>query len=318
MGKLTVLSILVVAMFFGTMFAFPGGFSPVEEAEAEQVQGSIVLSTNVVYADVEPGKHGVVSVSGIVDVAVTGAGTNVQVVIVSLTGSSGMGWPVTISPSTIPIKPESNNKGTGAFTATVTVPPKTSYKVADMVTITGRAVAFPGLLSKLIPETTFTVQINQFYRFVVSADKPYKEISPGDQTAFTIHIKNDGNGDDKYRLEIPELKSLSDKGWVVTLQQYDVEIEESKEASLVVTVNTPQEWHMWINEPTQFRVRVQSEQAITLNKISLPNEYFLTVRQRGFSTPGFDPMFMILAIAFIAAALSVQMKAGRISVTRRR
>jgi len=295
-----------------------GGMSPMMDADALQKIATVTLPDPNVKVTVEPGTHGVGSVNGIIDVTTTGLGEKVQVVTLSLQGSSSMGWPVTISPSSITVKPDSSGKVQAPFTASVTVPPKTSYKTMDTVTITGRAVAFPGVLSTQIEPSTFTVYVKQFYRFTLAADKPYKEITPGDQSAFTFHIKNDGNGDDKYRLEVPDQARLAEKGWVLSLQQYEVEVEEGKEASLVVTVNTPQEWHLWMNEPTQFAVRVYSEQAQSVGEQSPPKDYYLTIRQRGFSTPGFEPVLMLLAFAVGIPMAAVGSRSRRGVLFRRR
>lgn len=245
-------------------------------------------------ADVRPGEHGTVTFPGEIEAELP-AGGNVQDVIVSLSGSTDMNWPVTINPPVVHVNPGSKS----AFSVTVAVPPEMSYYVTATLTVTGQAVAFPGALRYPVQAVTGSIRIQQFYKFALECDKSYREVKPTEQLAFNLRIWNYGNGRDTYSLLIPRLSKLASEGWNVVLTTYNVQIEEKNPGIVQISVQTPVKFHHWINDVTTIEVEVKSEQQGEIAGEAISKIYPLSIRQRGFSLPGFDPMLIIISFAFI-------------------
>lgn len=176
--------------------------------------------------------------TGIVEVVVQGAGTNVQVVIVELNGSSEMGWPVVISPSTLTLKPGASKRASGPFMVTVTVPPGASSKTPDKVTVSGSVIPFPGVFKKILPPTDFIINVEQYFDCILDVDDNPKVIGRGCTAVYDITITNDGNGDDAYNIKLPDSEELNDQGFVLCLQQYCVEVQEGGMENVQVTVSS--------------------------------------------------------------------------------
>jgi hypothetical protein len=246
-------------------------------------------------ADVRPGEHGTVQFPGTCEARIP-AGSNIQDVVVSLTGSTGMNWPVSINPPQIQVDPG----GTATFSITVSVPPETSYYIQDTLTIGGTARAFPGAGAYNVQPITGSIRIAQFYKFSLECDKPYKQVNPTEQLAFNLRVWNYGNGRDTFTLYIPQLSKLAGDGWNIQLGTYTVEVDEKSQKTVQVSINTPVKFNHWINDVTTIELEVQSEQQATLEGTAFSKTYPLAVRQRGFSLPGFDPMLIVISFAFVA------------------
>jgi len=245
-------------------------------------------------ADVRPGEHGTVFFPGTIEARIP-AGSNIQDVVVSLQGNTGLNWPVSINPPTIQV----DAGGSATFSVTVSVPPETSYYVQDILTVSGTARSFPGTVSYNVAAITGSIRIAQFYKFSLECDKPYKQVNPTEQLAFNMRIWNYGNGRDTFTVYIPKLAKLAGDGWNIQLGTYTVEVDEKSQRTVQVTINTPVKFNHWINEVTTIELEVQSEQQATLEGTAYTKIYPLAVRQRGFSLPGFDPLLIIMSFAFV-------------------
>jgi hypothetical protein len=137
----------------------------------------------------------------------------------------------------------------------------------------------------------------------LECDKPYRQVNPTEQLAFNMRIWNYGNGRDTFTLFIPRLSTLAKDGWNIQLGTYTVEVEEKSQKVVQITINTPVKFNHWINEVTNIEIEVKSEQQEILEGTAFPKSYPLAVRQRGFSLPGFDPVFVIISLAFITVFL---------------
>ncbi|UCH89030.1 MAG: hypothetical protein JSV49_12495 [Thermoplasmata archaeon] len=249
-------------------------------------------------ADVRPGEHGTVTFPGTVEARIP-AGSNIQDVVVSLVGSTGMNWPIAINPPKVQLDPG----GQAAFSVTVSVPPETSYYIQDSLTISGTAQSFPGAGAYRVDPITGTIRIAQFYKFSLECDKPYRQVSPTDQVAFNLRVWNYGNGRDTFTLFIPKLTTLAKDGWNIQLGTYTVEVEEKNQKTVQITINTPVKFNAWINDVTNIEIEVKSEQQEVLEGTAFPKTFPLAVRQRGASAPGFEPIFVIMSFAFITIFL---------------
>ena len=99
------------------------------------------------------------------------------------------------------------------------------------------------------------------------------------------------------------LADLADEGWTIQLSQDKFAVPEKQEKVLTVSVTTPMKWNIWKNEVKTIRIRVISAQAEGLGDTSDIADYSLYVRQRGFSTPGYEPALAIIALAIISTLL---------------
>ena len=254
-------------------------------------------------AQVDPGKHGTVIFNGYVNCELV-AGGAFQKVVVSLQATSDQSWPLTINPPQITFNP--NTDADMPFSVTATVPSETSFYTSDTIRVSGRGVAYPGATQDVIDEVTATIKVKQFYKFSLECSKAYQEVSPSERLVFNLKILNQGNAADTYFVIIKNLEDLADKGWTVTLSTNIIEVEENDEKVVQIPVGTPIKFNLWINEIQNIVVEVKSDQEERNTGFTIPREFPLTVRQRGFSTPGFDPLFTILAFVGIAVVLNTR------------
>jgi hypothetical protein len=286
--------------------------------EAEAVSTPVVEikwaeGQEVQEADVRPGESGLVTFAGTVS-AELAAGGAIQDVRVELVGSTDQGWPVTVTPAIVMLNPGTEEK---AVSVTVAVTPETSYYTSGTLTLGGRAAAFPGSLSYNIPSISGTIKIKQYYRFSIGCSKPYIEVAPSERLVFNLQIVNEGNARDKFGIEIKNLEKLSKSAWTVTLSRPQIEIPEKNEETIPIPVGTPIKFNLWINEVQNIEVIVRSVQEELNEGFTLPQTFTLTVRQRGFSTPGFEPFFIIFGLAGLAVFIKTR-NVSRLSTRKRR
>jgi len=277
--------------------------------EAEAV-GPTVLATiswnpgqDIQEAEVKPGEHGTVLFTGVVNCDLVAGGT-FQKVVVDLSATSEQGWSPTVNPPKITYSP--NTDTDVPFSVTVTVPSETSFYITDTIQVSGKGVAFPGIFQDLIDPVSATIKIKQFYKFSLGCGKSYQEVGPTERLLYNVRIFNLGNARDTYHISIKNLEQLSKKGFTVTLEMDTVEIEAKNEATVGLPVGTPIKFNFWLNEIQSIIIEVKSEQEERNEGLTIPREFPLTVRQRGFSTPGFDPIFVIIAFAGLAVIINIK------------
>jgi hypothetical protein len=254
-------------------------------------------------AEVKPGEHGTVIFTGVVNCEMVAGGT-FQKVIVSLQASSDQGWTPVVNPPQITFNPNSDSNL--PFSVTVTVPAETSFYTTDTIRVSGRGVAYPGATQDIIDEVTATIKVAQFYKFSLECSKAYQEVGPSERLAFDLRVKNHGNARDTFNIKISNLKELTKDGWTVTLSTDVIEINEKDEGVVQIPVGTPIKFNLWLNEIETVLVEVKSEQEEKNEGFTVPREYPLSVRQRGFSTPGFDPFFLLIGIAGLAVIVKTR------------
>jgi uncharacterized membrane protein len=236
----SVIAIILLVCLAASALAFPG------PASGEDVEGSdggtraqptvtIRLDQATKTAKVEPGESGLVIFTGTVECQSVGPGSNVQYTEVVLTTSSENGWATTISPSDMVF---TSQGGSSAFTMSVRVPPATSYTVTDTVIIGGTAKQIPGALTYDIPDTRATVLIEQYYRFSTSTTGPWKNDESGRGAVFHINIENEGNGQDRFMLQILNEEPLEDDGLSTQLSTASIDIGEKENETVDLYVNT--------------------------------------------------------------------------------
>jgi len=244
--------------------------------------------------------------------------TTVQKVLVSLEAQAG-GWPWSLTPSTMAFDRQISD---ATFSVSVRVPPRTSHVITQQLTISGKAVNRPGALQSQVFPATAMINVKQFYKFQLECTKPFLEVNPGDQFSFQLKIRNEGNDQDTIKISIDAAseKRLDDKGWAVMLSQTEYIIDEGSDQVVKISVTPAQEWNIWKNEITTLKLKIFSYQALTLGEIPVESTYPLYVRERGWSTPGYEMYLVVLAIIPMALMMAVlsSRKVARARATRRR
>ncbi len=275
-----------------------------DEAEAATVLpiATIALDSPTQAADVSPGSLGTVEFSGTVTCELNSATS----AIVSLSATDT--WnSATVSPSALQFS--SNDRGAKSFFVSVKAPLFTSRNQVGKVTVTGRVVMYPSTLVGTVQPREGVpgrIDIEPFYKFHISSPKKYQEVGPGQTLAFTLNIKNEGNSKDTFRITVENEDKLTDQGFIVQLSERQLDIEEQEEQKITIQVNTPIEWNLWKNKVTGIKVSVQSMLHMDEFGTPLLLDDTFKVRERGFSTPGFDPIFVILALAGLAVVIKTR------------
>jgi hypothetical protein len=313
MFRFGVLMIVVLAIAQGVIIYIP------QETEAV---GSATVTVGLDQAEqtamVAPGQKGIVTFTGTVHCTVP-VDINAQKVLVSLQATAG-GWPWSLTPSTMVFDRQVKD---AVFTVSVRVPPRTPHIITQQLTVDGKWYIKPGILSGPVFPATAMINVRQFYKFQLECPKPFIEVSPGDRLTFQLTIKNEGNEQDTIRLSLdPKTeKNLNDMGWAVMLPASEYVIDAGSEEVIRITVMPEQTWNAWKNEVTTIKVRIYSFQALSLGEIPVETTYSLYVRERGFSTPGYEMylvVFGLVCIAFVMAGLSARKVARMRSKHRRR
>jgi len=244
--------------------------------------------------------------------------TTVQKVLVSLEANAG-GWPWSLTPSTMAFDRQIAD---ATFSVSVRVPPRTSHVITQQLTIAGSAVNRPGALQSSVFPATAMINVKQFYKFQLECTKPFLEVSPGDQFSFQLKIRNEGNDQDTIKISIDASseKRLDDKGWAVMLSQTEYIIDEGSDQIVKISVTPAQEWNVWKNEITTLKLKIFSYQALTLGEIPVESTYPLYVRERGWSTPGYEMYLVIFALVPMAMMMAVlsSRKVAKARARRRR
>ncbi len=218
---------------------------------------------------------------------------NIERVTVTLQAVVNTGWPVVISPTTIPYIIAKTER----FTVTVIVPPGTSSLHIGNVIVTGSAKA-PGL-SPIVASAQGVVTVAQYYKLRIEAESPLREVKPGELTYNVVNVYNDGNGQDTFELEIENNKDLVKAQWTVLLASTDISVQQEEYAPVRITAQTPQTWEIWVKEIHSIVVKVTSGEARAKNLL-YDKSYPLFIYMKGYYIPGFDPFMVLLAFAFIA------------------
>mgnify|MGYP006293004425 FL=1 len=285
----------IMVLLLGSLYLY----IPSEEEKEVDAVGAAAITINLAQkkqtALVAPGQEGIVTFTGEVTAQIPWS-PSIQYCIVYMQANAG-GWVVSLPPPLIFSKQTRTNN----FAMTVQVPPETSYFTQGQLEVTATWRYSPGRLTGTVPPTSAIIKVNQYYQFSVGCEKPYVEVAPGNSLGFRVSLFNEGNGNDKLRMEITNLKDLADEGWTVQLSQDKFQVPEKQERVLTVSVTTPVKWHPWMNKVTTINLKTVSSQAESLGQPSDISTYSMYVRQRGVAIPGFEPTFAIIALALIGA-----------------
>jgi hypothetical protein len=162
-------------------------------------------------------------------------GSSIQDVIVSLRGSTGQGWPVSINPDVVQVNPGSE----AYFTATVTLPTECSTYVQDALEISGVSRNYPGVAAYNVPPITGSIQVAQYCQFELHSPEPNICTKSDSKVIYNVNINNHGNGRDTFIVKINNLAELDNKDIDVTLSIKTAEVDEKSNYSFEVKVDVP-------------------------------------------------------------------------------
>lgn len=288
--------LLLIIVLASAFVIFPKGDDKAEGFGTPAIK--IDLASYKATALVAPGQDGIVQFSGTVSAQIP-VDPNFQFLMVYLTADAG-GWPASTSGAlTFSKQVKVQN-----FQVVVRVPPETSVTAQGTLTISGRWSYSPGALGGNVQPITAIIVVDQFYQFSVGCDKPYVQVSPGASYGFKIRLTNEGNFNDKLKVDILNLDKLTGKGWTVQLSRDKFELMENTEQVLVVSVTTPLKFTLWKNKVEVIQLRTTSTQAEINGKVSDISDYSLYIREKGINlVPGFELGFAVIALAVLTVVL---------------
>lgn len=239
--------------------------------------------------DVSPGSSGTVTFTGTLTV---NSGSQPQ--LMCYLEVQVAGWGSTISPSVAVVaSPEATE--TFQVSVTVVAPIGAPRQVKDVV-VSGRWESGAGLAGT-IPNQKMVALVMPYYMMDVSSSNPTVQVNPGDAITFNLKISNQGNDQDRYRVSVANLKSLSDDGWSVPTIG-TVTLLSKEEKSIQIRVETPQDWTVWKNELKGIQVVVTSEfSELAGAEVPVTYQYTLYCRQKGMYLPAYDPLILVSGIA---------------------
>jgi len=294
-GRTSFKATFLVAIFLASgMFGFTLNPIPVvEEVEAAPNPIPILslsLFPSALQAKVTQAQLGAVTFGGNATVEKM---QGIERVTVTLTAVVNTGWPVVLSPQTIPFI----NPGTVKFQVTVIVPPATSSLLVGNVIVNGQAKA--PLISPVVAAASAVVTVSQYFKLRIEAEQPLRQVKPGELTYNVVNVYNDGNGQDTFELEIENNENLVKKQFTVLLGSTDITVQPMEYQPVRITVQTPQDWTIWTKEMNTLSLKVSSSEARSKNEL-YSKAYPLFIYMKGYYIPGFDPFMVVLAFAFIA------------------
>lgn len=287
---------ILLVILMGSMFIS----IPKNNDEADAVLRPVVtlrIEQREQHVQVAPGQTGTVLFSGTVEAQIPWE-VRIQYLIVSLTYNA-QGWVAVGTSAVIFSKGQTSQE----FTCSVQVPPMTSHMLPGQITVAGQWRYAPGTIQGNVIPDTAAILIDQYYLFSVGCDKSYVQVSPGDSIGYRLRLINEGNFQDRLKIEIKNQPSLIKQKWTVVLSQDQFLVQEKQESPVTIGVSTPVKNIIWKNDVEMIALRITSTQAESMSQISIPAEYTLYVRQKGFQIPGFEPTIAIMAMVLISTLL---------------
>ncbi len=296
--------VMITMLLFSGIVVLNNAASPAKAAGAAIV--NVKFDESSVVADVSPGSDAIVHLTGTVSCQVP-VDANVQSVQVSLQPECA--WPAGVAPSSMTFTSQNMNQPQ-SFDVSVLCPPLESMKSNQPIQLGGDWRNFPGLTGGSITgKGIATIKVEQYFKFSVQCAKPFVEVGPGTPVTYNVKINNEGNGQDTFSLSTGKIP----KGWTVQLGTTAINIDERKSQTVSVTITPPQEWNVWKNHVTMIKIAMSSKVAYMRSRLLLEEEYPIFMRERGASSPGFEPMITALALV---CALGIA--AGRMTFDQRK
>ncbi len=275
----------------------------------------IELDEGNVDVDVSPGKGGIITFTGSVNViGIWPDLTSFQYVIVKLQADAG-GFKVSEIPELYLVKPSSDEPRIieagftdRPFSISVMIAPGTQYSGMStplIVTVGGTWVYNVGALQGEVDAAQMMISVEQYYHYRVECDTSYVQTHPGGEFQLDLKVFNEGNGDDRIEIDIENREKLEGNGWTIQLLRTEFFLSNGGSVKVPIKITTPVKWEPWKNRVTAIRFLIQSSQAASSLEVTEIIHHSVFVRQRGVSIPGFQPALMIFAfllVSFVYAA----------------
>ncbi len=188
-------------------------------------------------ADVSPGAFGIVTFDGSVSCICFNAEKKVVTLYVEDTWGTAV-----IIPDNLTFTPE--DSGQRNFQVIVRVPGGESTSTIGIVKVTGRWTNYPdGEHGMAMPSNGVAgrIEINKYYMYSLKSFDQYTEALPGEKKQFNLNIKNKGNFNDTFYIDIRNLKKLSEKGIHVSLSTDNIQIPEGQTRYVKINIEIDKE-----------------------------------------------------------------------------
>jgi hypothetical protein len=151
-------------------------------------------------------------------------------------------------------------------------------------------------------EKEFTLEFIAGYLPRINADLPggtTKNIGPKDSAVFPIELNNLGNARTTVFFEIEDIP----KGWNAVIND-DITLDENGQFSATLTVIPPRDFGFH-DERQSIIIKMTPARAEDLTNIGNPSYVTVVVQSRGFSTPGFEAIAFIGAMAVVLICITL-------------
>jgi hypothetical protein len=193
---------------------------------------SVILHDPLHDVAVHPDSSGIVAVNGTVRVEEIWPDgyTDINVVISADAG----GWELDLPPSIELTEGEPSKN----FTIFLHVPLETSHQTQGSIEVNGNWFSNSADTSGSIISASAIVRPEQYYKFSLSSEERFGSVRGGEEWGSRCRLINEGNGQDRIRMEILNLQNLTDNGITVRLSQDKFQAPEKQERVLTIIVIT--------------------------------------------------------------------------------
>lgn len=153
----------------------------------------------------------------------------------------------------------------------------------------------------------FTLEFTPAYLPMISAQLPEgnsKTIGPMDTASFPIVVENMGNARTTVKFTINNIP----KGWIAVVTD-DITLDASKGSTgtAYLTIKPPKDFG-YHNDDESITVTMSPARAEDLSNIGESKTVTVIVESRGFSTPGFESLLFISALAAVILIIKLKKK----------
>jgi len=279
----------LVGILFVSMLLLPSSVNAQEGTIPVAKIVGPMIENPIGFADVDPASNGTVVFTGTLEVSCQWATiTEIEV------SCDKPDWTVTISPAAVGL--EAGSPATAVVSVIVKVPQETDFDKVGKISIKGETrTATPwGYDTDFSYE--LTVGVNPYYVMTIGSATPYKELPPHTITTLDITVRSLGNAMvNDLKVSIENENEL--KGWVVLLPASALNISGGESQTVSIKIETATDWTLWKDNVQRIVVKIESETA------GVSETYTVYIRQKGTYIPGFDPMFVLIALCMITLIL---------------
>jgi hypothetical protein len=192
---------------------------------------TIALAQAKQTAYVAPGQDGIVSFTGTVFLRLPTSPTY-EGVRVQLFTSAGEWYATT--PDQMIFPPVIKQRD---FIVSVYVPTGAQYNKSGQLTVWGRWYCLNSDKNGTIPPATAIILVKKFYQTELEVQDRLLRIHPGGSTDTMLYLRNKGNGEDRTRLEITNVKGLEEEGLKVSLERdkYTINMNQIEWANISIS-----------------------------------------------------------------------------------